>query len=722
MIKRGLLVLSVCALFVGAAAADEGMWLYNAFPVAKVKAKYGFAPTQAWLDHAQRSSVRFNNGGSGSFVSADGLTFTNHHVAAECIHDLSSSGTDYMKTGFYAKTQADEAKCPNLELNQLITIEDVTDKVNAGVKPGMTDKQVGDAQRAAMAQIEEDCAKKTSMRCDVVTLYSGGKFDLYEYKKYTDVRLVFAPEFDTAFFGGDPDNFEYPRYDLDITFFRVYDNDKPAKLENYFKWSSGGVKEGDLIFVSGHPGSTDRLKTMDQLAFLRDVQYPWYLKTYKVRDQYMKQFGAQSPEKYREAQEEIFGVENTLKAIGGYESGLTDKELMAKKAAEEKQLQDTVNSDPKKKAEFGSAWADIAKAVQVNREIFLPYTYLERRGGLRGDLAGIARMLIRAAVEKPKPNGQRLREYRDTNLPSIEQDLFSTAPIYNDLEIARLTFSLENMRDEMGANNADVQKALNGKTPAEAAKEAVEGSKLADVAVRKQLYEGSEAAVKASTDPMILLLQRVEPDAYAVRKRYDDEVDSVFRKNGGLIARARFSQGGFNLPPDATFTLRLSYGEVKGYVEDGLGSVAPKGAKVPYFTTMGGAFEHAAKHGNKPPFELAPSWVNAKSKLKLNTPLNVVETADIIGGNSGSPVFNRNAEVVGIIFDGNIQSLPWNVMYDDKVGRSVQVDSRGIIEALRTIYHADRVADELTGGKPAAAAPAKAPAKKAPTKETPPKH
>ncbi len=688
-----LILLSFAAL----AAGDEGMWLYNAFPVAKVKAKYGFEPTQAWLDHLQKSSVRFNNG-SGSFVSADGLTFTNHHIGRNCIHQLSTSGKDYMKLGFYAKTRAEEAKCPDLELSVLMKIDDVTDQVNAGVKPGMTDADAGVAQRAAMAQIEKDCGKKTGLRCDVVTLYSGAKFHLYQYKKYTDVRLVFAPELDMAFFGGDPDNFEYPRYDLDITFFRIYENDKPVKLNDYFKWSTAGVKEGDLIFVSGNPGSTQRLYTMDRLEFLRDVQNPWYLKNYKLRDEAMKAFAAQSPEKAREAEGEIFGVENTLKAYTGEQAGLLDPSLMSKKAAEEKQLRSAVEADPKKKAQFGGAWDAISKGVKVQREIFVPYMYLEfRRNGFRGDLAAHARTLIRATAEKQKPNGERLREYRDSNLPSIERELFSTAPIYKELEIARLTFSLENMRDVMGADNEVVKKVLNGRSPAEVAKAAVDGSKLDDVAVRKQLYEGGEAAVTASRDTMIQLMRSIEPEARAVRKRYDDEVDSVYRTNGGLIAKARFSESGYNLPPDATFTLRLNYGAVKGYVEDGRGHVAKKGERLPYFTTMGGAFQHAAQHGNKPPYQLPESWMKAKSRLKLTTPLNVVETADSIGGNSGSPVINTKGEVVGILFDGNMQTLPWNALYDDQKGRSVHVDSRGIIEALRTIYHADKLVDELTG-------------------------
>jgi hypothetical protein len=707
MMKR-ILVLFFCVLLLaGICLADEGMWLFNAFPKAKVKAKYGFEPTQAWLDHVRLSSVRFNNGGSGSFVSADGLTFTNHHVGSGCLHDLSTGGKDYLKTGFYAKTREEEGKCPDLELNVLMGIEDVTAKVNAAVTPDMNAAQAGQAQRAAMAAIEKECATSTGLRCDVITLYAGGMYHLYKYKKYTDVRVVFAPEFAMAFFGGDPDNFEYPRYDLDVTFFRIYENGKPVHLDNYFHFSKTGVKEGDLVFVSGNPGSTGRLLTMAQMEFSRDVQYPWVLKAYKRRVAALKEFSRESAENERIAQEDIFGYENAIKAVTGYQSGLLDESLMAGKAAEEKKLQESVASDPKKKAEFGDPWAQLEKAMEVERQIYLPLTYVERRAGFRGDLARIARDLVRVTAEKKKPNGERLREYRDSALPSLEQRLFSTAPIYKSLEASILAEGLGEMRDELGADDPTVRQALAGKTPEERAKELVEGTKLEDVAVRKRLYEGGEAAVEASTDPFIVLMRAVDPEARKLRERYDDEIQAVERREGATLAKVRFATEGMNMPPDATFTLRLSYGEVKGFTEDGRGSVAAKGAKVPYFTTMGGAFEHAAAHGNKPPYQLPESWLKAKSKIKLSTPLNNISTPDIIGGNSGSPLVNRAGEVVGIIFDGNIQSLPWRFVYEDKIGRSVSVDSRGIIEALRNIYGATALADELTG------APAKTTAKPA---------
>jgi Peptidase S46 len=694
--KRFLAVLLACA-FIGSnlAAADEGMWLFNEPPKDKIKAKYGFELTQTWLDHVRLSSVRFNNGGSGSFVSPDGLTFTNHHVGAGCVQQLSTEGHDYIKTGFYAKTQAEEAKCPNLELNQLVGIEDVTDKVNAGVKAGMSAADAGQAQRAAMSQVEKDCSTQTGLRCDVVMFYSGQIYNLYKYKKYTDVRLVFAPEFDIAFFGGDPDNFTYPRYDLDITFFRVYENGKPAHLHNYLKWSSMGAKEGDLIFVSGHPGNTGRMLTMAQLDFLRDVQYPAALKLYARRIALLENFSKESEENARIAKEDIFGLQNSQKAITGYQSGLLDKAIMEKRAADEAKLRAGFRADPKN-AGAPEPWEEIAGAIKTQQDIYPNLVYLERMRGFSSRLAQIARMLVRAAEEKPKPNQDRLREYRDSALPSLEQQLFSPEPIYKNLETTLLTDSLSDMQEALGKDNPNVNKVLPG-TPAEAAKDLINNTKLEDIAVRKQLYEGGQEAINASKDPLIVAMRAIEPDARAARKDFDDKVDSVVRRNGTVIAKARFAQSGFTQPPDATFTLRLSYGAVKGYREDS--------RAIPFDTVMGGAYEHAAAHGDKPPYKLPESWVTSKPKLDLKTPLNFVSTADIIGGNSGSPTVNTKGEVVGIIFDGNIQSLPWNFAYSDVQGRAVSVDSRGIQEALRKIYGATGLANELMGTK---AEPAKA--------------
>jgi hypothetical protein len=697
--KRVLALCLALSLFLPAAAsADEGMWLYNEPPKDKIKAKYGFELTQQWLDHVRLSSVRFNNGGSGSFVSANGLTFTNHHVGAGCVQQLSSEGHDYIKSGFDAKTQAEERKCPNLELNELVGIEDVTAKVNADVKPEMSAADAGQAQRAAMSKIEKDCGSSSGLRCDVVTFYSGQIYNLYKYKQFTDVRLVFAPEFDAAFFGGDPDNFTYPRYDLDITFFRVYEDGHPAHLENYLHWSRAGVKDGDLIFVSGHPGNTSRIQTMAQMEFTRDVAYPMALASLKRRIALLLDFSKQSEENARIAKEDIFGLQNSQKAITGYNTGLLDKTIMDAKATDEAKLRASYKADAKTTA-ASDPWDEIAQAMKQQHDMFLSVSYLERLRGFASSLPQIARVLVRSAEERTKPNSDRLREFRDSALPSLEQQLFSPAPVYKSISTVLLADSLAEMQDALGKDNADVQKVLNGKTPADAAKELIAGTKLDDVGVRKQLYEGGEAAVAASNDPLIVALRAIEPDARAVRKLYDDKVDSVVRREGTRIAQARFAQSGFSQPPDATFTLRLSYGAVKGYKENG--------KDIPYFTTLGGAFEHAAAHNNQPPYNLAQSWMPSKSKLDLKTPLNFVSTADIIGGNSGSPTVNRQGEVVGIIFDGNMESLPWQFAYSDAQGRAISVDSRGIQEALRKIYHATGLADELLGDKAEGASTAK---------------
>ena len=684
--KRIALLLSLIVFCLGNSIyADEGMWLFNAFPKDKVQAKYGFAPDQAWLDHVRLSSARAPNGSS-SFVSPDGLIFTNHHIAQECIHDLSTSGKDYMKQGFYAPTHADEAKCPGMEFIVLEDMTDVTAKVNSAVKSGMSTADAGKAQREEIGSLEKQCSTN-GMRCDVVTLYSGALYNLYKYKKYDDIRLVFAPEFDIAFFGGDPDNFEYPRYDLDISFFRAYENGEPAKTHDYLKWSPNGANNSELVFVSGHPGRTGRMLTMDQLGFLRDYQFPLQLNSYTRRVDVLQKFSAESPENAREAQSDVFGLQNSFKAVTGYLGGLKDTELMAKKAADEKSLQEFVNSDPTRKQEFDDPWTAIAKAVDVQKQIYKPLFYLDGNGGFRGDLCTYAHAIVRAAYERQKPSNQRMPNYQDAQLPSTQQRLYSTAPVYKNLEQVELTESLGEMRDVLGADNPDVQKALAGKTPEERAKEVIEGTKLEDVAVRKQLFEGGLKAVNASTDPLIVMMREIEPDAAAVHNQNEDQVQSVLRQSGANIGKALFSQKGLSVPPDATFTLRLSYGAVEGYKLNG--------KDVSWFTTMGGAYEHAAKHDSKPPYQLPDSWIKYKSAINLQTPYDTVSTADIIGGNSGSPVINKAGEVVGIIFDGNIESLEWNFAYSDKVARAVEVDSRAITESLRNIYHADGLLKEL---------------------------
>jgi len=685
-VKRAVALFCLVAFSFGSSIyADEGMWLFNAFPKDKVQAKYGFAPDQAWLDHVRLSSARAPNGSS-SFVSSDGLIFTNHHIAQECIHNLSTGGKDYMKAGFYASTKADEPKCPGMEFLVLQSIEDVTAKVNATVKPGMSTADAGKAQREEMSSLEKQCSSG-DIRCDVVTLYSGAMYNLYKYKKYDDIRLVFAPEFAIAFFGGDPDNFEYPRYDLDISFLRAYENDKPAQTANYLKWSPNGASDNELIFVSGHPGRTGRLLTMSQLDYLRDCEYPLRLNSYNHRIPALEKFSAESAENAREAQSAMFGIQNSFKAITGYEAALKDQELMARKAADEKDLQQYVNSDPQRKKEYGDPWTAIAKAASVEEQIYKQLWYLDMLYGFQGELARDARDIVRAAYQRQKPSNQRIRGFQDSQLPTLQTRLFGAVPTYKPFNEVQLTESLTEMREVLGADNPDVQKALAGKTPEERAKEVIGGTTVSDPAVRKQLYEGGLAAVNASTDPLIVMMREIEPDAEAIHNRDEDEVQSVYRSKGSDIGKALFAQKGLSVPPDATFTLRLSYGAIASYTLNG--------ANVPWFTTMGGAYQHAAEHGGKPPYELPESWVNDKSAINLNTPFDTVSTADIIGGNSGSPVINKAGEVVGIIFDGNIESLAWNFEYTDKVARAVEVDSRAITESLRNIYHADALLNEL---------------------------
>jgi hypothetical protein len=674
--KRAIFVAILGLSLVGGAFADEGMWLFNAPPKARLQKDYNFTPTQQWLDHVRLSSVRFNNGGSGSFVSADGLTFTNHHVAQTCIHGLSTGGKDYYKTGFYAKSVAEEPKCPDLELNVLEGIEDVTAKVNEGVKPGMPDAEAGNIQRANTANIEKDCSTKSGLRCDVITFYSGAVYNLYKYKKYTDVRLVFAPEFDIAFFGGDPDNFEYPRYDLDITFFRVYENNKPVHFDaqHHFMFSKTGIKADELVFVSGNPGSTDRLDTMSQMEFLRDVAYPFSLQDLARRIELMKKYASGSPEHALQTQALMFGLSNSEKAVKGYQSGLLDQQLMAKKQAEEKSLRDALAANPQWQKEYGDPWTQIAKAEQVDKEIFLPLTFIERAQGFRGALPGIARTLVRAAYERQKPNTERLPEYRESGMASLQQRLFASTPIYKPMDEVQLADSMKEMSEKLPGNEL-LKKVLDGKTPDAAATEWIAATKLNDIAVRKQIWEGGVKAIETSTDPLIVLMREIDPQARELRKKYDDEVESVDRLGGASIARIRFAKEGMNLPPDATFTLRLSYGKAAGYTEDGRGT-APAGTKLPYSTTMGGAFEHQARHDAKPPYKLPESWMNAKSAMKLNTPLNFVSTSDIIGGNSGSPTVNRNAEVVGIVFDMNVPGNVRRVVHGEPIGTIVSTERR----------------------------------------------
>jgi len=670
------------------AVADEGMWLFNQPPRKQLKEKYGFDPSDAWLDHLQRSAVRFNSGGSGSFVSAGGLVMTNHHVGADCLQKLSTADKDLIKTGFHARTPQEEIKCVDLELNVLMSIEDVTDRVNAAVKPGMDAGAAQLARRAVRNTIEKESLDKTGLRSDVVTLFQGGRYNLYRYKKYTDVRLVFAPEKDIAFFGGDPDNFEYPRYDLDICFFRVYEDGKPIKPPHHLSWSKAGATDEELIFVAGHPGRTDRLNTVAHLEFLRDRVFPNSLNTIRRREVVLRTYSDKGLENARRAQDELFGYQNSRKARLGGLAGLQDPAIMEAKRKAEARLRQAVSSNPKLQ-DARDAWDQVTAALAAWNQIYVDYELYERSAAFNSELFAIARSLVRLGDESAKPNAERLREYAEAGLDSLKQQLFSEAPIYADLETVKLTDSLSYLLERGGADNPLVKQIMAAMSPSSRAAELVNGSKLADVEVRKKLAEGGKQAIDASDDPMIALARLVDAPSRKVRKTYEDKVEEPLRQSYAKIAKARFAVEGENTYPDATFTLRLAYGQVKGYTQ--------QGEQMPPWTTLGGTYPHAVEHGSVPPFELPARWLKDKDKLNLDTPYNFVSTADIIGGNSGSPVVNRAGEVVGIIFDGNLQSLVLDFVYSDVQARAISVHSAAIIEALRKVYEANELADELTG-------------------------
>jgi len=706
--------------------ADEGMWLFNSPPLAQLKQRHNFAPDPAWFAHVRQSSVRFNNGGSGSFVSPDGLVVTNHHVAADSLYKLSTPAHDYLANGFYARTRADELKCPDLELNVLVAIENVTARVNAAVTPAMTPDEAAAARRAAKAAIEKENLEKTGLRSDIVTLYQGAEYHLYQYKRYTDIRIVFAPEQQAAYFGGDPDNFEFPRYDLDCAFVRVYENDRPAHIENYFKWSATGASENDLVFVSGHPGNPSRSLTAAEFAFLRDTRVPFMQTLLKNLEVRLISWGARSLENERRAHDDLNNIQNARKVYDGRAAALLNPAVMSAKQADDDALRTYARANSYDNADFRTrayndalakaksaittgaeaptvnrkletvndftdtlaAWDDIAAAQKTLQKNFVRSALLESMP-LSSTLSRIARTLLRAAGESLKPNGDRLREFRDSDRPSLELALFSDEPIYPDYEIVKLTEYLTLTAQKLGVDDPAVRALLAGKSPAERAAELINDTKLADVSFRRQLYAMTPAQLAAVDDPMLAAMRSIDADARAARKINEEQAE-IIEQAHAKIARVRYARDGDRVYPDATFTLRLSYGTIKGFHDEQGRPIAP-------FTRIAGLYERAQQHQNREPFNLPQSWADAATKGRINkdTPMNFVSTTDIIGGNSGSPVLNRNAEFVGLIFDGNIQSLAGDYYYDIADNRAVSVDARAIIEALRSVYHADALADEL---------------------------
>jgi hypothetical protein len=668
---------------------DEGMWLYENPPRQLLKDRHGFELTDAWLAHLMQASVRFNSGGSGSFVSEDGLVLSNHHVGADALQKVSSAKQNYLRDGFHAKTLAAELPCVDLELNVLQSVEDVTARVNAGVPATAAPEEAFKARRKIISEIEKESQDRTGLRSNVTTLYQGGAYHLYRFKRYTDVRLVFAPEQQAAFFGGDPDNFEFPRFDLDVCLFRVYENGQPVKVPHFLKWAQAPLQEGDLTFVSGHPGRTSRLLTLVELEYLRDVQFPYTLARLKRLETLLHAWSGRSEENARRAKDDLFGLQNSRKARDGGHAGLYDPILMGRKAEAERQFRARLAASGEF-PEAQAAYEKIAGAQAIVKQHALRFRLLEGEHGFAGDSFAIARTLLRAGEERPKPNGERLSEFGDANRQPLELDLFSDKPIHPDLEILKLADSLTFLAEQLGYQDSLVQAVFAGKAPRVRAAELIQGSKVREPAFRRQIYQGGAAAAAAAQDPLIELARLVDGEARALRKIVETQ-DELKQQAQAAIAKARFALEGTSKYPDATFTLRLSFGPVKGYQENGQ-QIAP-------FTTLGGLYERNAAMKNREPFDLPPRWLKKKSALDLGTPYNFISTADIIGGNSGSPVVNRAGEFVGIIFDGNLQSLVLDFAYDDTQARALSVDARAIIEAMNKVYGAKNVTRELLTGK-----------------------
>ncbi|HEX9392407.1 MAG TPA: S46 family peptidase [Usitatibacteraceae bacterium] len=671
----------------GLSMASEGMWTLDNLPTKKIQAEYGFAPDAQWANHVMLGSVRIAGGCSASFISKDGLVMTNHHCAQACLNQLSTAKQNYIKDGFLAKTREEEAKCPEIELNRLEQIKDVTEEVKKATA-GQEGEKFQLAQNAVRAKLTSACvgSEKDTTRCDLVDLYHGGRYHLYKYHRFQDTRVVWAPEFAAAFFGGDPDNFNFPRYNLDITLLRAYENGKPAVVKDFFPFSKDGAKEGELVFVTGHPGSTQRQLTMAQLITLRDIGLIPRLQQQSELRGVITQYRKTGPEAARTAESLLFGIENSYKAQNGQLSTLLDPALMKKMQDEETALRKFVNSRPALKATTAGSWDAIEKAEALYRNMQKPFQMIEGSQAFNSTHFRFARTLVRGAEERTKPNAERLPEFADARLPEVEQRLFSKAPVYPEFEKVKLTFSLTKMRELLGADSVFVKQILGKQSPEQLADALIDGSKLADPELRKTLWAGGKDAVAKSDDPFIKLALAVDADARALRKRYEKEVESVVQKNSELISAARFAKDGTNAYPDATFTLRLSYGEVKGWDE--------AGSKVTPFTNFAGAF---ARDTGADPFALPPSWHARKDKIDLNKPFDFVTTHDIIGGNSGSPMINRKGEIVGLIFDGNIHSLGGAFWFDPRYNRAVAVHSSAILEALDKIYGATDLTREIAG-------------------------
>lgn len=663
--------------------ADEGMWLFNRPPVKQVEEKYGFRIEQAWLDHLQKSSVRFNTGGSGSFISKNGLLLTNHHVGAGIINSLSTAEKNLMADGFLAQDQSQELPCNDLELNVLMSIRDVTAEVEAVVTEKMSTDEAVAARRAIIAKLQEVPSGETARkRRDVVTLYQGGAYHLYEYRRYSDVRLVFAPERQLGAFGGDPDNFEFPRYCLDCCFFRAYEDGKPAVVENYLKWNRAGAKDGELVFVSGHPGTTNRELTQAQVERMRDNGLPYFLEKLNRKEVLLSAWSEKDKENKRRALGALVGTQNGRKARTASLAGLLDPKFMEARAKAENDFRESLKATSNEAAD--EAFAIIDKEINKNDDTRLRASLLVRGDGFDSSLYSIARTLVQVADESLKPDAERLAGFNEARRKILELGLFSDDPVYKDFEILRLTDSLTFLCNKLGNDDATVEAVLQGLSPAMRAEQLVTGCGLEDVAKRKTLYAGGKAAVDASTDPMIQLARMLDAEIRQLRK-FDEESDEIIKQAHAKIGKARFALAGESRYPDATFSLRLSVGRVAGVAAQ----------QVPFHTTYDGLFARSEKQDGKPPFDLPERWKEKRDSIRNDVAMNFISTNDITGGNSGSPMVDKNGELVGLIFDGNSESLVNNVAYDEAAARAVSVDSGGIWEALDKVYGAKNLLDEL---------------------------
>jgi hypothetical protein len=685
---RLFLIAALAALASYTAAAEEGMWTFDNPPTAAVQQKYGVALDSAWLNHVRESTARLETGCTGSFISGDGLILTNHHCAVDCVAENSKEGGDLVASGFLAATREKELRCSEDAVSVLVGSEDVTAKVAAAVGGVAPDKLV-EARRAALTKLEQACeeaskkAKGGPLKCERLTLYQGGQYWLYKYRRYEDVRLVFVPEYDLAQFGGDPDNFQFPRWCLDMSLLRAYDNGKPAKTPAHLKFDWDGAQPGDAVFISGHPGNTDRLLTVAQLELQRDSFLPFWLLRYAELRGRMIQYSKTGDEARRTAETYLQQIENAIKVRRKQLDALLDPALIESATAKEKALRDAVDADPALASARG-AWTDIEKAQDTWRNILVPHAFLEGAAAFNGNLFGYARTLVRAAAERAKPNESRLPEFTEARLNAVVQGLRATTPIYPDFEILRLSFGLERMREWLGPDDPVVRQVFGKDSPDSLATRLVRQSKLADPGTRMAMYEGGQAAIDASQDPLIKLAVAVDPASRALRKQFEEEVEGPSQRAEEEIAKARFAKYGTSVYPDATFTLRLSTGAMKGWVE--------KGQEVRPWTELSRLYERAT---GEPPFRVPPRWLAAKDKLDASTRVNFTTDNDIVGGNSGSPMLNAKGEIVGLAFDGNIHSISGSYWFDDRLNRSVGVHPAYIRTALEKVYDGKSLLAEI---------------------------